>query len=60
MHIPRVVSKSDSNYWSGYYGHSTLGLTGLHICKPGNFTFTRPSLLLDMGNFDELVKVLER
>ena len=25
--IPRVVSKSDSDHWSGYYGHRTLGLT---------------------------------
>ena len=24
---PRVVSKSDSDHWSGYYGHRTLGLT---------------------------------
>ena len=23
----RVVSKPDSNHWSGYYGHRTLGLT---------------------------------
>ena len=25
--ISRVVSKSDSTHWSGYYGHRTLGLT---------------------------------
>ena len=25
--IPRVVSKSDSNHWRGYYAHRTLGLT---------------------------------
>ena len=25
--ISRVVSKSDSNHWSGYYDHRTLGLT---------------------------------
>ena len=24
---PCVVSKSDSDHWSGYYGHITLGLT---------------------------------
>ena len=23
--IRRVVSKSDSDHWSGYYGHRTLG-----------------------------------
>ena len=25
--ISRVVSKPDSNHWSGYYGHRILGLT---------------------------------
>ena len=25
--IPHVVSKSDSDHWSGYYGQRTLGLT---------------------------------